>query len=114
MADHNNFLDDKDVVYFHLNENEIETYNINPTMTVEEIKNRIQKWSKAFFKNTNFVQLLPYIFRSCAVLRQDGKGWKKGKIILKIEFIPDQPEPEEKTETSTPKPENNLLDDFRN
>lgn len=34
MADHNNFLDDKDVVYFHLNENEIETYNINPTMTV--------------------------------------------------------------------------------
>ena len=108
MADNNNLLDDKDVVYFNINENRSKEIDINPTMTVEEIKNKIQKWVNAFFQaNTRcYISLIPYFFGGCQVMKQDGKGWKKGKIIIRFEFIPDEPDPEEETETKS-------LDDFR-
>jgi hypothetical protein len=111
MTDNPNFLDDKDVVYFNVNSHDSEAFDINPTMTVEEIKQKIQKWTNAFFRNNkkNF-QIIPNFFRPCEVLKQDGKGWKTGKIRLRIEFIPDETEASEETDKSN----YGTLDDFRN
>ncbi len=36
----------------------------------------------------------------CRVLRTDSKGWKKGKVRISLEFIPDKPD-NELTPTST-------------
>lgn len=41
----------------------------------------------------------------CQLLRAStGKGWQKGKIRIRFEFVPDEPEPS---------PDENFLDDLR-
>ena len=45
---------------------------------------------------------------ACHVLRP-GQQWKKGKIRIAVEFIPDEPDPEEETEIT----QNQSLDEFR-
>ncbi len=100
MTDNKNFLDDKDVV-------SILSYpfNFERTMKIEEIKKIMNEWAAEKFRQG----LFPEFIKNCEVLKQDGKGWKKGQVKIKFEFIPDQSKPEEETEIT----QNQSLDEFR-
>jgi hypothetical protein len=49
----------------------------------------------------------------CEVLRLDAKGWRKGKVRLAIEFLPDEPEVEEIPATNEIEQPESPLDDLR-
>jgi hypothetical protein len=55
----------------------------------------------------------------CEVLKMDGNGWKKGKVRISLEFIPDEEEEEEileanlEEESIPPKLPESPLDDLR-
>ena len=55
-------------------------------------------------------RITPHEGRNCEILSPN-KNWRKGKLTIKIEleFIPDEPDPEEKKETK----DNQSLDEFR-
>lgn len=101
MADNNTFLDDKDVVCLQYSR-----FGFDVTTKLEDIKKQMNKWVVERF-NPN-LRLFPVFIDKCEVLQQDGKGWKKGRIKICFEFIPDEPDPEEETEIQT-----KSLDDFR-
>lgn len=87
MTDNHNFLDDKDVVYFLS-----DRFDFDPTMKVEQIKQKITQWVNQHFKRGK--QLFPFFIDKCEILKQDSNGWKKGKIRIRFEFIPDEDETE--------------------
>lgn len=47
------------------------------------------------------------------VLRLGAKGWRKGKVRFRLEFIPDEPEIEEILETQKISQQESPLDDIR-
>lgn len=107
MSEQNNLLDDQDVVSFQSN-----YLGLDLTMKVQDIKKRISNWimnhSSGPHKTYNSNLFLD-IGSECEVLQQNGKGWNKGKLRFRIEFIPDEPDLVEETDQSNLK----SLDDFR-
>jgi len=49
----------------------------------------------------------------CEVLKLDAKGWRKGKVRLAIEFLPDEPEVEETPAANEIAQPESPLDDLR-
>jgi len=49
----------------------------------------------------------------CEALKIDGKGWRKGKVRLALEFCPEQPEVEEIPQTNGIVEPESPLDDLR-
>jgi len=84
-----NFLDNKNVVYF-----QSDRFDFDQTMKIEQIKQKITQWITQYFKGGR--QIFPYFIDNCEVLQQDSKGWKKGKIRIYFEFIPNEEETAEK------------------
>ncbi|RCJ34612.1 hypothetical protein A6769_22040 [Nostoc punctiforme NIES-2108] len=98
-------LDDDDVVSLgHAD------YSISntATSTVGEIKKSLLKtWL------TGYLQGWISGGMACRVLSVHGGGWRAGKILLRLEFIPNEPKiPERKTSMATTEPVS-PLDDLR-
>ncbi|MDJ0736891.1 MAG: KGK domain-containing protein [Nostocaceae cyanobacterium] len=62
------------------------------------IGEEIDKLADRFFSRKDGVE--------CRILRASGGGWKKGKVRLSLEFIPDEPE-------QVPQQPESILDDLR-
>ena len=78
-------LTDEDVVSMHAPDNFAKT----PTSTVEEMKAAFRELFKQLHLTQNWVLDQGV---NCKILRAtDGGGWQKGKIRLRLEFIPDEP-----------------------
>lgn len=105
MTDPNNFLDNHDVV--HIKD---DRFDFDKTTKIEQIKEKMNNWIRERFKQNKNKYMFPEFIDKCEVLQQDGQGWKKGKIRVRLEFIPDEPEIEEETQTTDQK----TLDEFRN
>jgi hypothetical protein len=103
MTDNPNFLDDKDVIFF-----QPQRFDFDETMKTEQIKQKINRWVMERFKTGKGI--FPDFVEKCEVLQQNGKGWRKGKIRIRFEFIPDQPEQVEEENKSN----KGTLDEFRN
>lgn len=79
-----NALDDEDVVSMNPSENFAKT----STSKVVEIKSAyVNDWLNKYNSNWGYDGIM------CQVLSVSGGGWRKGKIRLRMEFIPDEPEP---------------------
>ncbi|MFP4694487.1 MAG: KGK domain-containing protein [Halothece sp.] len=103
MTDNNKFLENNDVVHF-----KSYCFDFDKTSKIEQIKGKINQWIKERFKSGR--QIFPDFIDNCEVLKADGKGWQKGKIRIRFEFIPYEPNPEEEIKETKQK----SLDEFRN
>ena len=101
MTDNNNFLENNDVVHF-----KSYCFDFDKTSKVEQIKEKINQWIRERFKQKT---IFPEFLNNCEVLKADGKGWQKGQIRIRFEFIPDEPNTEEEIEETKQK----SLDEFR-
>ena len=84
------------------------TYKVSELMQVlvSIVKNSTNRWTED--RANWFSQGVP-----CEVLRLDAKGWRKGKVRLAIEFLPDELEVEETPETNEIEQPESPLDDLR-
>jgi hypothetical protein len=84
------------------------TYKVSEFMQVliSLVKGTARTWTHD--KLNWFSQGVP-----CEVLRLDAKGWRKGKVRLAIEFLPDEPEVEEIPATNEIEQPESPLDDLR-
>jgi hypothetical protein len=84
------------------------TYKVSEFMQVliSLVKGTARTWTHD--KSNWFSQGVP-----CEVLRLDAKGWRKGKVRLAIEFLPDEPEVEEIPATNEIEQPESPLDDLR-
>ncbi|MFB6276774.1 MAG: KGK domain-containing protein [Halothece sp.] len=103
MADYK-FLDDKDVVSF------VGNSIFQKTVQIKEIRKKIDEWLYNHLQPQTGVNYFSQTFPNCEVLRQNGKGWKRGRIKVCFEFIPDEPEQVEEENNS----DQGTLDEFRN
>ncbi|QDZ39433.1 hypothetical protein FRE64_05545 [Euhalothece natronophila Z-M001] len=106
MTNPNNFLDNHDVVHI-----KNDRFDFDKTTKLEQIKKKMNNWIRERFQKeiNQSISIFPDFINNCEVLKQDGKGWRKGKIIIRFEFIPDDPEPEDDIQITDQK----SLDEFR-
>jgi hypothetical protein len=78
------FLEDDDVLSMNANENPVYTPTIKVSQVLQKIRSSIgssiNEWTETGAE--------------CEVLRASTAGWRKGKVRLCIEFVPDEPEDE--------------------
>lgn len=96
-------LNEDEVIY-----TSVKFLNLSNTFKVKELLEVLT----SYFKETSVFKLfdngLPI-----ELLRLDAKGWTKGKLRFKLEFIPDEPEIEEILETQKISQQESSLDDIR-
>lgn len=104
MTDPNNFLDNHDVVHI-----KNDRFDFDKTTKIEQIKEKMNNWIRERFKQSINKYMFPDFLKNCEVLKADGKGWQKGQIRIRFEFIPDDPESEEDIQRT----DQQSLDEFR-
>jgi hypothetical protein len=81
----NSILEDNDVVTAITDRGET-TYKVRDFL-------KIMRQIFAALRNGSYLEQCLEDGGECQVLKSNTGGWKKGKIRIRIEFIPDQPEP---------------------
>jgi len=112
-------LDDRDVVFFE----EGMGPHRNSTYRFDEFLAALDFWANGHSSKENIFYIRPFMKegKECQVLRVQS-GWQTGKLIFRLEFIPDEPEESQEavllspsqTETQTPQLQmESPLDDLR-
>jgi hypothetical protein len=82
-------LDDDDVLSMDASDNPVNNQTVLVSQVLQKIRNslgsQIHKWVQLDGGEPG---------AECEVLRASAVGWRKGKVRLRVEFIPDEPSDE--------------------
>ncbi|MEH2337597.1 KGK domain-containing protein [Nostoc sp.] len=85
-------------------------FGLGSTFKVSELLQGVIDWVAEAGVNS-YVKWFTVDGVSCQVLRTEGGGWKAGKLVFRLEFIPDEPKaPKQNLSTSASEPASPLAD----
>ncbi|MBG1267762.1 KGK domain-containing protein [Nostoc sp. WHI] len=107
-------LNDDDVVF--TGDDTSPNFGLTSTFKLSELTKAYKRWAAG---NSNSGQPHPHAkwFTKegvkCQFLRTQGGGWKSGKLMFRLEFIPDEPEVSQQESSKSPTDPNSPSADLR-
>jgi hypothetical protein len=93
---------------FELNDDDVLSmenpdFNTGRTFKVSELKAKVREFANAESKNGYMnpkVKWFTLEGSKCDLLKTQGGGWQKGRLRFRLEFVPDEPLPQEQEDNS--------------
>ena len=91
-------------------------FGLGSTFKVGELLQAAISWVAATGSNGHANPLVKWFTVDgvkCQILRTQGGGWKSGKLVFRLEFIPDEPEVDQQSPSIVSSHPQSPLDDLR-